>query len=52
MILVPEWGAFREPDYEKMKAAMNRPVIFDGRNLYNPKFVREFGFSYYSIGRP
>jgi UDPglucose 6-dehydrogenase len=52
LILVTEWGSFREPDFEKMKKLMAAPVIFDGRNLYNPKFVRNFGFTYYSIGRP
>ncbi len=52
LILVTEWGSFREPDFDKMKTIMNAPVIFDGRNLYNPKFVRGFGFTYYSIGRP
>jgi UDPglucose 6-dehydrogenase len=52
MILVTEWGSFREPDFEKMKKLMKGSVIFDGRNLYNPKFVRSFGFTYYSIGRP
>ncbi len=52
LILVTEWGSFREPDFEKMKKIMTAPVIFDGRNLYNPKFVRNYGFTYYSIGRP
>ncbi len=52
LILVTEWGSFREPDFEKMKKVMSAPVIFDGRNLYNPKFVRNYGFTYYSIGRP
>ncbi|HOT76978.1 MAG TPA: UDP-glucose/GDP-mannose dehydrogenase family protein [Candidatus Wallbacteria bacterium] len=52
LILVTEWGSFREPDFDKMKKIMNSPVIFDGRNLYNPKFVRGFGFTYHSIGRP
>ncbi len=52
LILVTEWGSFREPDFEKMKKIMASSVIFDGRNLYNPKFVRNHGFTYYSIGRP
>lgn len=52
LILVTEWGSFREPDFDKMKKLMKGCVIFDGRNLYNPKFVRSFGFTYYSIGRP
>lgn len=47
-----EWDAFRHPDFEEMKAMMNSPVIFDGRNLYDPKLMRKHGFTYYSIGRP
>ncbi len=52
VVLVTEWGAFREPDFDKMKGLMKGNVIFDGRNQYNPKIVREKGFIYYSIGRP
>ncbi len=51
MVLVTEWSSFREPDFEKMKTLMKSHVIFDGRNQYNPKFVRESGFKYYSVGR-
>jgi UDPglucose 6-dehydrogenase len=47
-----EWDAFRHPDFEEMKAMMNAPVIFDGRNLYDPKQLRKYGFTYHSIGRP
>ena len=46
-----EWGEFRNPDFEQIKRRMSRPVIFDGRNLYDPQQVRDFGFTYYSIGR-
>ncbi len=52
LVVVTEWGAFREPDFEKMKNIMKSLVIFDGRNLYNSEFVRGAGFIYYSIGRP
>ncbi len=52
MILVTEWSSFREPDFDKMKSLMKTHIIFDGRNQYNPKFVRESGFQYYSVGRP
>ena len=46
-----EWGEFRNPDFELMKQRMTSPVIFDGRNLYEPEQMDEFGFTYYSIGR-
>lgn len=52
LILVTEWLEYREPDFEEMKKIMNKAVIFDGRNIYNPEKVREFGFDYFSIGRP
>jgi UDPglucose 6-dehydrogenase len=46
-----EWGEFRHPDFGEMKRRMARPVIFDGRNLYDPLQMQEAGFAYYSIGR-
>src|SRR5262245_18536927 len=46
-----EWGEFRNPDFAEMKRRMRTPVIFDGRNLYDPEHIREHGFTYYSIGR-
>ena len=46
-----EWKEFVHPDFERMRQAMRRPVIFDGRNLYNPQRMQEAGFTYYSIGR-
>jgi len=46
-----EWGEFRNPDFAEMKRRMRSPVIFDGRNLYDPDLIREHGFTYYSIGR-
>jgi UDPglucose 6-dehydrogenase len=52
LLVVTEWNEFREPDFERMKKLMNAPVIFDGRNIFDPKQVRELGFSYSSIGRP
>lgn len=50
LILVTEWNEFRNPDIEKMKSLMRRKVVFDGRNIYNPKTFRARGFSYYGIG--
>ena len=52
LVVVTEWNEFREPDFKRMKKLMKAPVIFDGRNIYNPVQVRELGFTYASIGRP
>jgi UDPglucose 6-dehydrogenase len=51
LALVTEWNEFREPDFDRLKAAMRRPAIFDGRNIFNPKYLREKGFHYEGIGR-
>ena len=51
LILVTEWKPFRNPNFLKMKELMKNPVIFDGRNQYEPRQVRKSGFEYYSIGR-
>jgi UDPglucose 6-dehydrogenase len=46
-----EWEEFRNPDFDAMRARMRAPVIFDGRNLYEPAQMAEDGFVYHSIGR-
>lgn len=51
LLVVTEWNEFRRPNFEKMKALMRSPVIFDGRNIYNPRTLRLFGFQYFGIGR-
>ena len=51
MVLVTEWKRFRSPDFEAMKELLNQPVIFDGRNQYDPEYMTEMGFAYYGIGR-
>jgi len=51
MALVTEWKSFRHPDFDRMRALMKNPVIFDGRNQYEPKAMQESGFEYYGIGR-
>ncbi len=51
LIIVTEWQEFRSPDLDKVSAALKDPVIVDGRNLYDPKTMKEKGFSYYAIGR-
>ena len=51
LIIVTEWKEFRSPDFALMMQNLNTPVIFDGRNLYEPEWLRDIGFDYYSIGR-
>jgi len=48
---VTEWNEFRTPDFQKMKKIMKKPVVFDGRNIYNQEELRNMGFTYYGIGR-
>jgi len=52
LVLITEWLSFREPDYDRMKTLMKTPVIFDGRNQYNPVTMAKLGFQYICIGRP
>ena len=51
LILVTEWPQFREPDWQALKKHMKQPIIFDGRNQYDPVKLRELGFEYRGIGR-
>ena len=51
LALVTEWNEFREPDFARMRKLMQQPIIFDGRNIYNPEQIRAQGFTYVSIGR-
>jgi UDPglucose 6-dehydrogenase len=51
LVIVTEWKAFRSPDFEELKRALKQPVIFDGRNLYEPEAVRAQGLEYHAIGR-
>jgi UDPglucose 6-dehydrogenase len=51
LAIVTEWREFRSPDFEHIKGALNTPVIFDGRNIYDPEQMAQAGFSYYAIGR-
>jgi UDPglucose 6-dehydrogenase len=51
LAIVTEWQAFRAPDFELIKHQLKQPVIFDGRNLYEPARMREKGFIYFSVGR-
>jgi len=51
LIVITEWSEFRVPNYRMMEKLMKEKIIFDGRNIYDPAEMTEFGFTYYSIGR-
>ena len=51
LLICTEWHAFRNPNFDKLKAALYGSVIFDGRNIYSPVEMKSLGFDYYSIGR-
>jgi len=51
LIIITEWNEFRAPDFNKIRSLLKEPVIFDGRNLYDPDKMKENNFIYYSIGR-
>jgi UDPglucose 6-dehydrogenase len=51
LIIVTEWNVFRSPNFDLIKASLSHPVIFDGRNLYDPVRVKALGFDYFGIGR-
>lgn len=52
LIVLTEWPEFRSPDFDRLKQLLKEPVVFDGRNLYNPRFLAKQGFTYLGIGRP
>lgn len=51
LVIVTEWNEFRRPDFDKIKSLLKKPVIMDGRNLFDPKKMAEMGFEYEGIGR-
>jgi UDPglucose 6-dehydrogenase len=51
LAIVTEWNEFREPDFNRMRALLKAPLVFDGRNIYSPEQMRALGFQYFSIGR-
>jgi UDPglucose 6-dehydrogenase len=51
LVIVTEWKEFRSPDFDAIKTRLRQPVVFDGRNLYDPALVRGLGIEYFSIGR-
>ncbi len=52
LVVFTDWPEFRTPSFDKIKAGLAKPVIFDGRNLYDPPFVAKQGIEYHSVGRP
>jgi UDPglucose 6-dehydrogenase len=51
LFLVTEWNEFRQPDFARVKQLMARPVVFDGRNIWNPQRLADLGFAYHGVGR-
>ena len=51
LVVVTEWKEFRSPDFARVRAALRTPLVFDGRNLYDPAEVRAAGLEYFGIGR-
>jgi UDPglucose 6-dehydrogenase len=51
LAIVTEWAEFRNPEFDEMRRRMRQPVIFDGRNLYNPRQMKALGFTYHCIGK-
>lgn len=52
LLICTEWMEFRSPDFDRIRASLKQPLIFDGRNIYDPAMLRRLGFEYHSIGRP
>ena len=51
LVVVTEWNEFRKPDFDRMRKLMRSPVVFDGRNIYDPEQMKGLGFTYFSVGR-
>jgi len=51
LAIVTEWNEYRNPDFDRILSLLNKPVIFDGRNLYDPRRMKFIGFEYFAIGR-
>ncbi len=52
LVIVTEWNEFKNLNFERLSSLMARPLILDGRNLYDPERLRRLGFEYHSVGRP
>jgi UDPglucose 6-dehydrogenase len=51
LLVITEWGPYRRPDFERVRGLLASPVVFDGRNLFDPRKMAELGFEYWSVGR-
>lgn len=51
MMIITEWNEFKQLDLERIKSLLNAPVVYDGRNIYDPRVMKEMGFAYRSVGR-
>ena len=51
LVICTDWDEFRHPDFDEMRQRMHSPVVFDGRNLYRHRTMREYGFVYHCVGR-
>ncbi|MFZ1976392.1 MAG: UDP binding domain-containing protein, partial [Bacteroidota bacterium] len=51
LVVVTEWNEFRNVDMQKIRSLLRKPLIFDGRNIFDPKAMKEAGFTYFGIGR-
>ena len=51
LMVVTEWNEFKQLDLDQLKSVLKHPVVYDGRNIYDPALMKEKGFSYRAIGR-
>jgi UDPglucose 6-dehydrogenase len=52
LVIITEWKEFRSPDFDAIRSRLRQPLVFDGRNLFEPSLMRDFGIEYHCIGRP
>jgi UDPglucose 6-dehydrogenase len=52
LLIVTEWKQYRNPDFPRIRHLLSQPILFDGRNLFDPEHMRAHGFEYFSVGRP
>jgi len=51
LLIATEWKEFRSPDFDRLKQQLTQPLIFDGRNIYDPSWMQRLGFEYFAVGR-
>ncbi len=52
LLIMTEWNEYRSPDFERIRASLKQPLIFDGRNIFDAAMMKRYGFEYHSVGRP